>query len=101
MTALIPPVPQAAPLVLSKGLATHKAERGLYTAYNAKSRRQCDECVRCLHEAKGVGPMVRGARFVRAWRPPTDHPKLYLCSEHAELWRALDGYPVSPKPRKR
>ncbi len=62
-----------------------------YTAYTGKTRMQCDECVWCLHEARGVGPLPRSARTKRTVAKRETKSIMFLCTGHTALWRGVDG----------
>jgi hypothetical protein len=47
---------------------------------------KCDDCVRDLHEAKGVGPAPRNARWLRDLHGTVS----LLCGEHAQRQRDID-----------
>jgi hypothetical protein len=74
------------PLTLSKIFADQREPKGMYARYRPVKRVACDECVAVLHEARGVGPAPRGARWTRR-----TVKLLRLCQEHADLWRKVDG----------
>lgn len=57
-------------------------------------RQPCDECVRALHAAGGVGPLPRPATMVRTVRATGDVAR--LCSDHGGALKAVD----QPKRRK-
>jgi hypothetical protein len=56
--------------------------RPKWTAHRPKKRMPCDECILVLHEAGGVGPYARSARWRRSM---TGQPTLFLCDEHKRL----------------
>lgn len=61
-----------------------RAARGSITRYRPVRRVPCDECILVLHEAGGHAPYAHAAR----WRATCPDTVLFLCNEHAELWRA-------------
>jgi hypothetical protein len=62
-----------------------------YQQYTGKTRIQCDECVWTLHEARGVGEPPRSARQKRVTTRNGLTTVMFLCAEHANLWREADG----------
>jgi hypothetical protein len=48
----------------------------------------CDECVRQLHAAAGVGPLPRGATMVRTVAATGDVQR--LCPDHGGALKAVD-----------
>lgn len=58
--------------------------RPRWTRFHSTNRTPCDECITLLHEAGGVGPYARAAR----WRRVAPTGTLLLCTAHADAWRA-------------
>ena len=56
-------------------------DRPRWTRYRPRNRIQCSECVLVLHEHRGQGPAIRGAR----WRLTIGKNAWYLCDSHANL----------------
>lgn len=77
-------LPPAVPVKRAKTLRDMDREaRPRITRYRTAGRTPCDECVLVLHEANGVGPYARAAR----WRAAYKGRVLFLCNEHADLRR--------------
>ncbi|MET9329499.1 hypothetical protein [Tsukamurella sp. NPDC003166] len=73
-----------------------KTWRPKYT--NTKQVTTCDECFASQHESGGrFGPR----RKVAATRTMPDKTRMYLCQEHADLWKALDALTDPKKQQKR
>jgi hypothetical protein len=82
------PVPESNPLKRSKTLRELDREgRPRWSKYRPRNRVPCDECITCLHEAKGVGPAARDAR----WKRSLGGLFWLLCHEHADTWKAEDA----------
>lgn len=77
----LPPTP---PLKRAKSLReADRDSRPTWSRYRPKNRIPCDECMRVLHEAEGVGPYARAAR----WKRTLQAQVLVLCNEHADAWK--------------
>lgn len=77
-------LPAGEPLARAKTLRDLDREaRPRWTQYRPRTRIPCDECITLLHEAGGVGPYARAARFKRS----TPTAVYVLCNEHARLWQ--------------
>lgn len=77
-------IPTPPPLKRAKTLReTDAATRPQWSRYHPKDRIPCDECIALLHEAGGIGPYARSAR----WKCKTGTEILLLCSEHTDARR--------------
>jgi hypothetical protein len=77
-------VPASTPVARSKTLSANAADgKSRWTRLRLKNRVPCDECIALLHEAGGVGPYARAAR----WRLNRNGRSLYLCHDHEQVWR--------------
>lgn len=85
------PEPERPRLRLSNRFAMVINGTVTYAQYKGKTRVQCEECVWCLHEDRGIGPLPRSARVLRTRTAGNTTWKMMLCTGHAELWRLKDG----------
>lgn len=79
------PAPSALSVKTPRQLARELKPR--WTRHTGK-RWPCDECVRQLHAAGGVGPLPRGATMVRTVAATGDVQR--LCQDHGAVLKAVD-----------
>jgi hypothetical protein len=89
----------APPAVPTKSAA--QLARELKPVWTKHSGRHCpcDQCVRDLHAASGVGPLPRGASMVRTVRATGDVQR--LCRAHGEALKAVDQPPKQRGGKRR
>jgi hypothetical protein len=85
------PEPDRPELRLSNQFALVVGGTVTYTQYKGKTRVQCEECVWCLHESRGIGALPRSARVIRTRVAGNSKWIMMLCHGHADLWHAVDG----------
>jgi hypothetical protein len=89
----------APPVVPTKSAAILARELKPVWSKRAGTHCPCDQCVRDLHEAGGVGPLPRGASMVRTVKATGDVQR--LCRAHGEALKAVDQPPKQRGGKRR
>lgn len=91
--------PKPAPLKLSAHFVyTARQPAPKYADYRLKTRHQCEECIWCVHEAKGAGgAAIRSVSVKRVVGEET----ILLCAEHAQRWKDREAPGAARKGRRR
>lgn len=76
-----PPVPTKSRAQVARELRPRWTRQGM-------QHHPCDQCVRELHDAGGVGPLPRGATMVRTVAATGDVTR--LCPAHGNVLKAAD-----------